>query len=216
MGAFFLICYYVRMNSDRKIPEEVRYVIGIDEAGRGPLAGSVAVGVVVVPIDFEFGEDVDLRDSKKHTEKQREKWYEYLLNSKKESKLNFTVEFTSSEKIDEWGIVKSVQSALCRALKKLDLNTKECLVLLDGGLKAPVEFIYQETIIRGDSKEKVISLASIAAKVERDRIMVKLAEKYPNYYFESHKGYGTKKHFEMIKENGMCEIHRRSFLKSMV
>ena len=95
------------------------------------------------------------------------------------------------------------------------MKPKKCLVLLDGGLRAPKRFMYQKTIIRGDEKEYAIALASIMAKVTRDRKMVKLSKKYPLYGFNSHKGYGTKKHYEKIKKCGLCELHRRSFLKQL-
>lgn len=198
-----------------KLPADVVFVVGIDEAGRGPVAGPVSVGVSMIPIDFKFEDGFDLRDSKKHTPKQRDAWYEYLVKAKEEGKLSYAVGFTESERIDKEGIVPSVQSALCRALKEVGATPDKCIVLLDGGLKAPTAFIHQETIIRGDSKEPSISLAAIAAKVERDRIMITYAEKYPEYFFESHKGYGTKKHYEAIHEHGMCAIHRRSFLRNL-
>lgn len=212
-----LILFYMIVNAN--IPKGIKYVVGIDEAGRGPVAGSVAVGAVIIPVDFNFEEEVDLRDSKKHTPKQRENWFEYLEELKKDKKLYYQVGFSTSKRIDNEGIMRSIQSALCSALyialKKIKTDTKETLILLDGGLRAPREFIYQETIIRGDSKEPVISLASIVAKVERDRKMVKLNKRYPKYEFDKHKGYGTKRHYELIRMHGMCEIHRRSFLKSL-
>lgn len=207
------------MITDQKIPQDIAFIVGIDEAGRGPVAGPVSVGVSMIPINFEFDQDfklrLDLRDSKKHTPKQRDVWYEYLVKAKEEGKLSYSVGFSDSERIDKEGIVPSVQSALCRALKDVGATPDNCLVLLDGGLKAPTAFIYQETIIKGDEKESAISLASIAAKVERDRIMVAYAEKYPEYFFDKHKGYGTKKHYEAIHEHGLCPIHRRSFLRGI-
>ena len=99
-----------------------------------------------------------------------------------------------------------------RGLKDLNVSTSEAKLLLDGGLKAPEEFLHQETIIKGDSKERAISFAAIVAKVERDTLMKELGEKHPEYGFENHKGYGTKKHFEAIKKHGMLSFHRRSFI----
>ena len=103
--------------------------------------------------------------------------------------------------------------AIEKIFLKFKLEPSECLVLLDGNLKAPKEFKNQETIVKGDEKEPVISLASIIAKVSRDRYIVDLSKKYPEYEFERHKGYGTKLHYEMLKEHGLCNIHRRTFIK---
>lgn len=191
---------------------EINSIVGIDEVGRGPIAGPVAVGVILIPKSFDIDEYIDVRDSKKHTEKQREKIYEYLKEKKEKGELNFKVEMVPSERIDSDGIVVAIQAALCLGLKELNVSTTEAKLLLDGGLRAPEEFIYQETIIRGDSKERAISYASIVAKVERDALMKELGKKHPEYGFERHKGYGTKAHFEAIKKHGMLPFHRRSFI----
>lgn len=192
-------------------------LIGIDEAGRGPIAGPVSVGVALIPtssytiIKMKFKR---LTDSKLHTEKEREEWYQKLLNARKEGILDFAVGFSSAEVIDKKGIVYAVQSAMKKALKKISLADPYLSeVRLDGSLKAPLEFSNQKTIIGGDRKEKIISIASIAAKVERDRLMKRLSKKYNHYNLEIHKGYGTKKHFELIKKHGTSKIHRISFLK---
>lgn len=225
-----------------------KYVVGIDEAGRGPLAGPVAVGVVVMPADFyrEYlersaptknkiksrpnvgiptetsGEKEEIkfripigRDSKKMSEKQREKWFNELVKDKKAGLLDYQVALVSNNNIDRLGIVPAISSGLSGCLTKLKLDPAECLVLLDGGLHAPTIFPNQQTIIQGDEKEAIIGLASVAAKVTRDHHMVKLAEKYPQYQFEKHKGYGTKLHFELILKHGLTPIHRRSFLKGV-
>ena len=170
------------------------------------------MGVFVYSNKFDENEWKDVRDSKKHTERQRNTIYEYLCEKREKGHVDFKVAMTTPERIDKEGIVVAIQAALCEALKDLGVHTKDAQILLDGGLKAPKEFEHQETIIRGDSKERAISFASIVAKVERDALMRELAIKYPEYGFESHKGYGTKKHFEAIKKHGMLSIHRRSFI----
>ncbi|OGG50855.1 hypothetical protein A2763_00770 [Candidatus Kaiserbacteria bacterium RIFCSPHIGHO2_01_FULL_54_36] len=188
----------------------MRYLIGIDEAGRGPLAGPVAVGAVMVPQDFSFNILTGIRDSKQLTMLQREEWYERLRALRREGALNFAVAFSSAATIDRHGIVPSIYRALCRALEKLEA-TDVCEIRLDGGLRAPGRFNLQKTIIRGDESEPVISLASIAAKVMRDRLMVRLASRFPAYAFDSHKGYGTTQHRETIAQFGLSEVHRASF-----
>lgn len=192
--------------------------MGVDEAGRGPLAGPVSVGVVMVPEGFDVAlEFPGVADSKKLSEMKREKIYELLQARAVAGDVRFTVEFESAETIDTEGIAVAVRRALARGVKTLDQNvrlTKSNInihIQLDGALRAPIEYS-QETIINGDELVPLISLASIAAKVERDRLMFKLAEEYPQYGFEKHKGYGTKLHYEMLSEYGLCAIHRRSFI----
>ena len=121
-----------------------------------------------------------------------------------------------AETIDQKGITHAIRLSIKRCLKRCKVDPRVTRVLLDGSLKAPEEFMYQETIIKGDQKEKVISLASIMAKVTRDQWMKKEALKYPEYGFEIHKGYGTKKHRENIKKKGLSPIHRKSFLKTYI
>src|SRR3989344_2325435 len=189
----------------------MNYLIGIDEAGRGPLAGPVSVGAVVVPIDFDWSLIEGVRDSKKLSEKVREKIFERASELQKDSLLRYTVATSSATYIDSYGIVPAIKRALAEALAQLEVNPSDCRVVLDGNLSAPEEYENQETIVRGDDSEPVISLASIMAKVTRDRIMKKLAPKYPSYGFEVHKGYGTAAHLKLIKEIGFCDLHRRSF-----
>ena len=188
------------------------FLIGIDEAGRGPLAGPVAVGAVSVPIDFDWSQVAGAKDSKQMTPKSREDIYKKMCALRREGKLDFAVAFSSAAAIDTRGIVPAVQSALNNALAKITkVDPRHCRVLLDGGLHAPKEFQDQKTIIRGDQLETVISLASIAAKVLRDRLMIRAAQKYPVYGFDIHKGYGTLAHRLAIKRNGVCELHRTTF-----
>lgn len=190
----------------------MKYIVGIDEVGRGPIAGPVAVGIFVYGSDFNEYELEDVRDSKKHTELQRNKIYEYLCEKRKNGDINFKVAMTEPSRIDKDGIVVAIQVALCEALRELGIHTKFARLLLDGGLRAPPEFEHQETIIKGDEKERAISFASIVAKVERDALMKKLGEEYPKYGFEKHKGYGTKKHFKAIRKHGLLPFHRKTFI----
>ncbi len=193
-------------------------IIGIDEAGRGPLAGPVSVGVACTIADFDWGQIEGVHDSKKLTEVKREAIYERAKELQKMGILDFAVVMVSAKVIDEIGIVPSVNRAMEKALVRLSLVPGDCMIKLDGGLKAPQEYIHQETIIKGDAKEKVIGLASIVAKVTRDRYMVQQSDKaaFLPYNFAKHKGYGTKAHREVIKEIGLSEIHRVSFCRNLL
>ena len=197
------------------------FTIGVDEAGRGPLAGPVSVGVALVPVDFDWAHIPDVNDSKKLTEKKREEIFEIAKKLKKEGKLDYAVSMVGAKAIDTNGIVPSITIGMNRAMKRVVGDyTDYCAydVKLDGGLKAPKEFIHQETIIKGDSKEKSIGLASIMAKVTRDRYMVRKSASpiFAPYTFAQHKGYGTKKHREAIAKYGLSEEHRKSYCKNIV
>ncbi|HUO55905.1 MAG TPA: ribonuclease HII [Candidatus Paceibacterota bacterium] len=190
----------------------MNFLIGIDEAGRGPLAGPVAVGAVIVSCDFDWSLVAGAKDSKQMTSSGREEIYEIMCRLRNDTTINFAVAFSSAAVIDARGIIPAIQSALNRALSKMtEVRPRHIRVLLDGGLHAPKRFANQETIIRGDQSEPVISLASIVAKVERDRLMKRLSVKYPLYGFEIHKGYGTAAHRKIIALNGLSPIHRKSF-----
>lgn len=200
-----------------------RLIIGIDEAGRGPLAGPVTVGCFGA--EEKLGKwilknifDNKLRDSKKLSARKREEIYKKLLKLKKSGKVYFAVSHISNKVIDKIGISKAVQKGVNRSLKKLEhknLNHKgRPCCLLDGLLKAPKEFKNQKTIIKGDEKDVFIACASIVAKVSRDRLMCRFAKKYPVYHFEIHKGYGTALHLSLIKKHGLSALHRVSFCKS--
>lgn len=199
------------------------YIIGVDEVGRGPIAGPVAVCAFKLRIkDYELiiGNakkelKIPLRDSKKLTKKQREKWFEYLKVQKEKGNCDFAISMVSAEWIDKVGIVRAIQKSLNQSLSKLEVD-KSSIILLDGGLKAPVEYTRQQTIIKGDELHPVISCASIMAKVTRDTLMAKYAKEYPDYGFENHMGYGTKAHYEAIKKSGLTPLHRRTFLKNFV
>ncbi len=189
----------------------MRTIIGVDEAGRGPLAGPVVVGVVAAPEEFDFFSVFPkLNDSKKLSEKRREEIFETLCQLQKEGIIQFCVKSVDAATIDRSGISPAVRSCVGAGVKALAKDTS-VKVFLDGLLKAPDEY-EQETVEGGDATIPVIMLASVAAKVSRDRLMKQLAATYPQYGFEKHKGYGTRAHYEMIKMHGPCAIHRRSFL----
>lgn len=198
-----------------KVPKNIRYIVGIDEAGRGPLAGPVALGAFCVRADFrdfkKFAAGV--KDSKKLSEKKREEWFAKVESEQKRGNFSFAVTFSGNVMIDKRGLTFSIRHALAQSLEKLACPPEQTLVLLDGGLRAPEEYVYQQTIVKGDEKEPVISFASIAAKVLRDRKMIALAKRHPQYGFEKHKGYGTAAHYEAIARFGILGIHRKSFLK---
>src|SRR3989344_4243676 len=190
----------------------MRFMLGVDEAGRGPLAGPVSVGVVAVPEGFDvLKEFPEVKDSKELSEKKWEKIFIALEERVKSGDVRFTIEFESAKVIDEEGIATAVRRALWRGVNTLAPDSALVRVLLDGSLKAPPEYS-QETIINGDELVPIISLASIAAKVTRDRLMLSLAKKYTEYGFEKHKGYGTAFHYEMLKKHGLCDIHRHSYI----
>lgn len=191
--------------------KRAEHIIGIDEVGRGPLAGPVYVGAVAVPRNFDWTSAEGVRDSKKLTSRAREKWYKKLDGMRAAGQLNFATASSSSEMIDEKGIVLSIFAALEKCLTLLDANPKTCEILLDGNLRAPEQFVRQKTIIRGDDREPVISMASIVAKCRRDKLMKKLAVQFPDYGFEAHKGYGTLVHRTSIKKHGLCRLHRKTF-----
>lgn len=210
----------------------MRYVIGVDEVGRGPLAGPVTVCVVACEEKFykELKRDKNLppvgKDSKKLSPKLREQYFKYLkqtcrressasLENAEGSLLRAVIIHTSNIIIDKKGISWAINNSTKRGIKKLKINPKQCQILLDGGLKAPQEFKNQKTIIKGDEKEKIIAWASILAKVSRDALMVNFHKKFPEYKFRVHKGYGTKEHRRAVEKYGLSAIHRRGFCKKL-
>ncbi len=180
------------------------FLIGIDEAGRGPLAGPVAVGAVAMTSKPRFLRGI--RDSKKLSAKQRQGWATILYE-----KFECHCALIGPKTIDKIGIQKALRLATTRVLQRFDLCPD--LVLLDGAMAAP-KYYKQKTIIKGDEKVPIISAASIIAKTTRDAAMLKLHKKFPKYCFDKHKGYGTKLHYKMLKKNGFSPIHRRSFCKN--
>jgi len=196
-----------------------KFLVGIDEAGRGPLAGPVSVSAVVISMkekEATLKAFNEAKDSKQMTALSRETLFKKIKERKKEGGLDYSVALVSAKIIDTKGIVFAIRLAIKRILKKLAVPPHQTLVLLDGSLKAPEHFLFQETIIRGDHSEKIISLASVAAKVTRDQKMMQLSKKYPEYGFEIHKGYGTLFHREKIKKYGPSEVHRKSFLMGIL
>jgi ribonuclease HII len=190
-------------------------VIGIDEVGRGPLAGPVAVGMVCI-----FPEHVKavkkifplIKDSKKLSPNARAEWRERIRCAEKSGLLISRVAFVSSSVIDKKGIVFSIHVAISSTLNSFEHDPSASRILLDGGLRAPFYYANQKTIIKGDEKELSIALASIVAKVARDARMASLARKFPNHGFENHKGYGTPAHYRAIKKHGITPHHRKSYL----
>ena len=192
-----------------------RFLVGVDEAGRAPLAGPVSVGFVAVEEGFDVMHAFPgLRDSKKLTPEKRDELYGLLEEFSRKGDVRFCVRFSSAEYIDERGITKAVARAIEQGVRALMPEPRGVRVLLDGLLHAPKEY-RQQTIIGGDNLVPIISLASIAAKVRRDRLMKRLARQFPGYGFEIHKGYPTKMHYEALKNLGISEAHRRTYCSSL-
>ena len=181
-------------------------VAGVDEAGRGPLAGPVVAAAVIIENYIEEFEAIN--DSKKLTEKKREELYPLIVENCK-----IGVGIVDCRRIDEINILNATFEAMKKAVDEIGTNYE--VVLVDGNKKIKGFEGNQECIVKGDGKSLSIAAASIIAKVTRDRIMQETAEKYPHYNFEKHKGYGTKVHVEKILEHGPCEEHRKSFLKKI-
>ena len=182
-------------------------ICGVDEAGRGPLAGPVCAAAVILP---EGAVIAGLDDSKKLTEKKREGLYDII----KETAVAYSVAYGTLEEIETVNILEATYLAMNRAIE--GLTVKPDFALIDGnrvprGIKIPCE-----TVVKGDSKSMSVAAASVLAKVTRDRLMLEYDKKYPEYNFKKHKGYGTKEHTELIKQYGPCEIHRLSFLKNIL
>jgi ribonuclease HII len=181
-------------------------ICGVDEAGRGPLAGPVYAAAVILPLGLEID---GLNDSKKLTEKKREQLFDVIC----EKAISYSVGIATEKEIDEINILNATFLAMRRAVE--GLSVKPDYALIDGN-QHPRLSIVDETIVKGDAKSMSVAAASILAKVSRDRYMLEMAEKYPEYCFEKHKGYGTKLHYEMLEKYGASEIHRRSFLKKIL
>ncbi len=179
-------------------------VCGVDEAGRGPLAGPVFAAAVILPENCEIE---GLNDSKKLSEKKREALYDII----KEKAISWCVSSVDEKVIDEINILQATYLAMKNAVEGLDVPADYALI--DGNRMPPIE-INGETVVKGDAKSMSIAAASILAKVSRDRFMLELDKEYPQYQFAKHKGYGTKLHYEMLTEHGISSCHRMSFLKS--
>lgn len=181
----------------------MQVIAGVDEAGRGPLAGPVCAAAVILPFGLEIP---GLNDSKKLTDKKRRELYDIIV----EKALAYGIALVDEKRIDEINILQATFEAMEQAM--LQLKVQPDLVLVDGNRAKAFPYPV-ETVVKGDSLSANIAAASILAKVTRDRLMEKMAEKYPGYGFEIHKGYGTKAHYAAIEKLGPSEIHRRTFLK---
>jgi ribonuclease HII len=191
----------------------MKWIVGIDEVGRGPVAGPVAVCTCAISItQYKKLKWLGLNDSKKMSVKSRNEWYKKALELKQNGSIKYSVIYKSNVVIDQRGISFAIRSCISEALKNLNLKPKNCRILLDGSLKAPKEYKNQRTIIKGDQKEKIISLASVIAKVSRDTKMELLHKKYPKYNWVANKGYGTKEHYRAIRKYGQTLLHRKTFL----
>lgn len=185
----------------------IEYICGIDEAGRGPLAGPVVVGAVILPKD-SFIEGVN--DSKKISEKKREKIYEQII----EEAISYSVGIVDQKTIDEINILNATKLGVKIALE--GLKQRPDVIMVDALTNMDTLGIPYISVVKGDAKNYSIAAASIIAKVTRDRIMKEWDEIYPAYGFAKHKGYGTAEHIRVIKENGPCILHRKSFIKNFV
>lgn len=183
----------------------VSILCGVDEAGRGPLAGPVCAAACILPRGLVID---GLDDSKKLSDKKRRELFDVI----KREAVSFGVAFASVEEIEEHNILRATFMAMNRAIAKLDVAPE--LAIIDGNRAAGIE-MPARCIVKGDSKCADIAAASILAKVTRDEYMLAMAEKYPEYHFEKHKGYGTKLHYEALREYGPSPIHRMSFLKKV-
>lgn len=181
-------------------------VCGVDEAGRGPLAGPVFAAAVILPEGYSHPV---LNDSKKLSEKKRDLVFDDIIRDA----VSYSVGIATEKEIDEINILNATFLAMKRAVDGLSI--KPDLAYIDGN-QYPRTGVKEVTIIKGDSKCMSVAAASIIAKVSRDRFMLKIAEEYPEYQFEKHKGYGTKLHYEMIEQYGVSPVHRRSFLKKIL
>ena len=201
-----------RLKNLKKYEEELRkkgfkYICGIDEAGRGPLAGPVVVACVIMP---ENSMIEGVNDSKKVSEKKREKLYDLILGEA----ISYGIGIVGQDEIDEINILNATKKGLTMSLQ--ELTQKPDLIIVDALSKINTLGIPYESIIKGDAKCYSISAASIIAKVTRDRIMREWDKIYPQYGFATHKGYGTSSHIKAIIENGPCPIHRKTFIKHFI
>lgn len=185
----------------------VKYIAGIDEAGRGPLAGPVVVASVILPQDSMIE---GINDSKKVSEAKREKLYDLIINES----ISYGIGIIYQDEIDEINILQATKKGLTEAIKQMEI--KPNIIMVDALNGIDTLGIPYKSIIKGDAKCYSIAAASIIAKVTRDRIMREWDKVYPEYGFGSHKGYGTAKHIAAIREFGPCPIHRRTFIKNFI
>lgn len=187
------------------LSESVKLIAGVDEAGRGPLAGPVCIASVIMPLDDENIID-GVNDSKKLSEKKRELYFEEIINKA----ISYKIVFVDEDKIDEINILNATKEGMIDCINNIEI--KPDLVLIDA-VKLNTE-VNSLPIIKGDAKSYNIACASILAKVSRDRYINEIADLYPEYNFKKNKGYGTKEHIEALKKYGACKIHRETYLKN--
>ena len=214
---------HMRVREEQLRVEGYKYIAGVDEVGRGPLAGPVVTAAVVLPADFDV---LGIDDSKKLSEKKREELFDIIM----ERAVAVGIGMADEKVIDEINILQATKVAMIEAVADCDRKLAEKAVeggTVDKGESAAIEYVLfdamrideiekpQESIIKGDANILAIAAASIIAKVTRDRMMVEYDEQYPGYAFAKNKGYGTKAHYEGLHAQGMCPIHRRSFLKNL-
>ena len=183
----------------------ISLICGVDEAGRGPLAGSVCAAAVILPPHIDIP---GLNDSKKLTDKRRRELFPVIQSCA----LAYGIAFADNQEIDEINILQATYLAMERAINML--NVKPEIALIDGN-RAKDFGIPVETVVKGDARSASIAAASVLAKVSRDNLMLEMAKEYPQYSFEVHKGYGTKAHYAALESHGPCRIHRMSFLKKL-
>lgn len=191
---------------NEKLNEGCKYICGVDEAGRGPLAGPVYAAAVILPQNFVIP---GLNDSKKLSEKRREELFDVIT----ENAIAYSIASVDEKRIDEINILNATFEAMNNAVNSLSISPDFCLI---DGNRIKDMTIPHETIVKGDAKSASIAAASILAKVSRDRFIIEMSQKYPQYGFENNKGYGTAAHNEAILKYGPCEIHRRTFLKKLL
>lgn len=182
------------------------YICGVDEAGRGPLAGPVCAAAVILPESVQIS---GINDSKKLSEKKRE----LLFSEITQKAISYSIAFASVEEIEEINILNATFLAMNRAID--GLNIKPDFAIIDGNLLPKGISVSASPLVKGDSRSLSVAAASILAKVSRDRLLIQYDKEYPEYKFASHKGYGTKAHIEAIKKYGVLKIHRKSFLKNI-
>lgn len=199
----------------------MRYLIGVDEAGRGALAGPVCVGAVLYPEDFDWKEcfslvtsrgEPRLRDSKQLSAQQRSILFDYIADH---GRLKHAAAFVDAQTIDDIGIVNAARQATAVAVRELGVGPGRARVLLDAGLSVSSEWT-QESFIKGDERIPAIAFASIVAKVMRDTLMEEYASQYSAYFFDAHKGYGTIKHRRAIRKHGLSDLHRTTFCGNLI
>ncbi len=197
----------LKKDEENLYSNKVKYICGIDEAGRGPLAGPVVVGAVILPADSLIE---GVNDSKKISEKKRERVFEEIVNTA----ISYSTGIVDQKTIDEINILNATKLAVKKAIESLEI--KPDLILVDALTNIETFGIPYKSIIKGDAKEYSIAAASIIAKVTRDRMMLEWDKVFPEYGFAKHKGYGTAVHIQALRENGPCMLHRKTFIKNFI